>query len=73
MQHDVSCSKVIFPIIGDKIIKQKENELEFSGFILKGDFNKYIISDEFIGVDQTLITNWTHGGLYKGNFEIILN
>ncbi len=72
LEHDLSCSRVIFPIIGDKIMKQKENELEFSGFILKGDFKNYIITDEFSGVDQTLMTNWTHGGLYKGNFEIIL-
>jgi hypothetical protein len=73
LDHDITCSRVILPIIGDRIIKQKENELEFSGFILKSDFNKIIFGDDFCGVDHTLTTNWTHGGLYRGNFEIILN
>jgi len=73
LTHDIHCQNVIFPLIGDKIIKQKKNELHFSGFKIKGDFRKYILTDEFSGVDQTLATNWTHGGIFNGNFEIILN
>ena len=73
LKHDIPSLNVMFPLIGDKSIKQKKNELHFSGFIIKGDFNKYYVTDEFSGVDQTLVTNWTHGGIYKGNFEIILN
>ena len=45
----------------------------FSGFKIKGDFKEFIINDDFSGVDQTLSTNWTHGGIYRGYFEIILN
>ncbi len=73
LKHDLSYSSVIFPLIGDKFIDKKENELHFPGFILRGDFKKYVLSQKFSGVDQTLVTNWTHGGVYKGNFEIILN
>jgi len=73
LKHDIHSSTVIFPLIGNKSIKQNKNELHFSGFIIKGDFKKFYVTDEFSGVDQTLVTNWTHGGIYKGDFEIILN
>ncbi|MFE3845668.1 hypothetical protein ACFL1L_02250, partial [Thermoplasmatota archaeon] len=73
LAHDIHCQNVIFPLIGDKIIKQNKNEMQFSGFTIKGNFRKYILTNEFSGVDQTLVTNWTHGGIFKDNFEIILN
>jgi hypothetical protein len=73
LKNDISCSKVIFPLIGDKCIKQDINQLYFSGFSLMGDFKKAIIKDDFSGIDQTLLTNWTHGGIYRGDFEIILD
>jgi hypothetical protein len=73
LKHDVNCSKVIFPLIGNKSIKQNKKELFFQGFSIKGDFKKYVLTDFFSGVDQTLVTNWTHGGIYRGDFEIIIN
>jgi len=73
LAHDVNCNNVIFPLIGNKIIKKKLNELHFSGFSVIGDFKNFVFTDEFSGVDQTLATNWTHGGIFRGDFKIILN
>jgi hypothetical protein len=73
LKHDIFCSRVIFPLIGDKCLNNKLNEMNFSGFIIKGNFKDFIIKDDFCGADQTLSTNWTHGGIYRGYFEIILN
>ena len=30
-------------------------------------------TDNFTAVDQTLSTNWTQGGIFKGRFEILLH
>ena len=72
LDHDLSCKQVFFPIVGKKLEKKGYNQLDFNGFIMKGDFKNVVSTDEFTAVDQTLSTNWTHGGMYKGNFEIIL-
>ena len=72
LENDVNCSKVLFPIIGDKCLKQKNNELLFSGFTIKSVTNNILYEKDFTAIDQTLLTNWTHGGLYKGDFEITL-
>ena len=72
LDHDLSCNQVFFPIIGRKLEKKVNNQLDFNGFIVKGDFKNVVTTDEFTAVDQTLSTNWTHGGIFKGKFEIIL-
>jgi len=72
LDHDLSCSQILFPIIGKKLENKSYNRLNFNNFSIKGEFKNILTTDEFTAVDQTLSTNWTHGGIYKGNFEIIL-
>ena len=54
------------------VLKQSNKELIFKGFKIKGDLPEIIISEKHTAVDQTLSTNWTHGGIYQGAFEIII-
>ena len=72
LDHDLSCKQVLFPLIGKKLEKKSNKQLHFDGFSIRGDFKSVVTTDEFTAVDQTLSTNWTHGGMYKGKFEIIL-
>ncbi|MEA3458401.1 MAG: hypothetical protein U9R21_06955, partial [Candidatus Thermoplasmatota archaeon] len=72
LDHDLSCKQVLFPLIGKKLEKKSNEQLHFDGFSIRGDFKSVVTTDEFTAVDQTLSTNWTHGGMYKGKFEIIL-
>ena len=44
----------------------------FGAFAISGDFIDIIFGDDFTAVDQTRATNWTHGGVYKGRFDIVL-
>lgn len=73
LDHEVDCKKVLFPVIGKELKKKKGNYLYFDDFILKYNSGKLVKEKSFVALDQTLTTNWTHGGLYKNNFEIILN
>ncbi len=73
LDHDVSSKQILFPIIGSKLKKKSKRELYFEGFTVTGDFNKVITTNELTAVDQTLVTNWTHGGVYKGRFGIVIN
>jgi len=71
--HDLCCDQVLFPIINTKPLKKTENEFVFKKFSLKGDFTRTIENETMIGVDQTLSTNWTHGGLFETRFDIIIH
>ena len=70
--HDLNCKQILFPLVNDKSLKQSNKELIFKGFKIKGDLPEIIISEKHTAVDQTLSTNWTHGGIYQGAFEIII-
>ena len=70
LEHDISCKKVFFPIIGSRVRLKKNGELCFDGFNVKGDFKEIIEGKNLTAVDQTLATNWTHGSVYKGGFTI---
>lgn len=72
LQHDLSCRQVLFPLIGCKLREQKNGTLCFDGFHVSGEFPRVVLTEMFTAVDQTLTTNWTHGGLYKGYFEVVL-
>ena len=72
LDHDVSCKQTFFPVIGTKLLKKGVNELHFDGFSMKSDFRHLIETERCTAIDQTLATNWTYGGIYKGTFEIIL-
>lgn len=73
LKHDIDCYKVLFPLVGAKLKDHKSDRLVFEKFVLKTNIKSIVETEEFVGVDQTLATNWTHGGIYKGNFEIIIN
>ena len=70
--HDLKCHQVLFPLVGSKLCGKKHNELLFKGFNLKGDFPKILETKSLTGVDQTLSTNWTHGGIFETEFNIII-
>jgi hypothetical protein len=60
----------LFPVVGATLLKRENQRLVFEGFEISGDFNKVIEGRDFTAVDQTLVTNWTHGGVYKGKMII---
>ena len=70
--HDLSVDHTFFPVVGSKYKKREDEKLFFDGFNIIGDFRDVVSSDDYTAVDQTLATNWTHGGIFKGKFEIIL-
>ena len=70
LDHDLYCTKVLFPVIGSKLRSSEEGKLVFDGFVLHMDFDDLVITEDFTAIDQTLSTNWTHGGVYKGRFMI---
>jgi len=72
LNHDLSIGHTFFPVIGSKSKKRVGRQLFFDGFTVIGDFKDIVFSDDFTAVDQTRATNWTHGGLYKGRFDIVL-
>jgi hypothetical protein len=72
LDHDLSIAQIFFPVIGRKYKKRVGKQLFFDSFTVKGDFKDIVVGDDFTAVDQTLATNWTHGGLYKGRFNIAL-
>lgn len=73
LKHDIDCYSVIFPLVGAKLKEHKTDKLIFENIMLKTNIKSIIKTEEFTGVEQTLSTNWTHGGTYKGSFEIIVN
>ncbi|MEF8847594.1 MAG: hypothetical protein V5A68_00470 [Candidatus Thermoplasmatota archaeon] len=70
LDHDIFCDRVLFPIIGSKIIKKEKDELYFGGFVLKIKNNNIISKERYTAIDQTKNTNWTHGGLFEDKFKI---
>ena len=71
--HDLNCKQVLFPLIDDKLLRKEKNELIFKDYKIKGEFPEILTSEKYTAVDQTRSTNWTHGGIYKTQFEIILS
>ena len=71
--HDLSVDHTFFPVVGSKSKKRGDGKLSFDGFSIIGDFRDVVYTDDFTAVDQTLSTNWTQGGIYKGKFEILLH
>ena len=72
LKHDLVVYKVLFPVVGAKIKKTTSNSLHFKKFILNIENPSIVETKDFVAVDQTLATNWTHGGVYNGEFEIIV-
>jgi len=71
--HDLSTKQlVLFPVIGAKPDKISDEQIEFDGFFLSGDLSKRIQKESFIAINQTLESNWTHGGLCEKKFLITL-
>ncbi len=70
--HDLPAEHTFFPVVGCRCKDRVDRQLFFDGFIVAGEFKDIILADDVTAVDQTLTTNWTHGGAYKGKFDIIL-
>ena len=66
LNHGLECKQVLFPVVGSKLRKKDKNLLEFHGFDIITDYKQIIEGDDFLAIDRTLETNWTHGGIYKG-------
>jgi len=73
LKHDVSCKQVFFPVVGAPLKERSDGKLCFDGFVIAGDFRRVVETSEFTAVDQTLVTNWTHGGMYTGGFDFIIS
>jgi hypothetical protein len=72
LDHDVAVPQVLFPVIGSSLLSSNNEYLEFDGCIVRCENNKIIMQDTVTAVDQTYVTNWTHGGVFQGKFDIIL-
>ena len=68
--HDLSCKKVLFPVIEGKPERVEGRKIVFKGFSVFASSGRVMITEGFTAVDQTLSTNWTHGGIYKGALGI---
>lgn len=72
LKHDVSCKQVLLPVVDAPLVRKTDERLCFKGFEVVGDFKDVVEAEDFTGVDQTLTTNWTHGGVYRGGFTVVL-
>lgn len=72
LKHDVAVAPVLFPVIGSCLCSKNDTFLEFDGFSVSYENNKIISKDDVIAIDQTYVTNWTHGGVFQGKFDILL-
>jgi lanthionine synthetase-like protein len=70
--HDLTTNSVIYPLIDGKITHKTNTSIELDGCILKGAFQNIVHIDQCTGIDQTLETNWTHGGIFKSSLTIII-
>ncbi|MEF8879268.1 MAG: hypothetical protein V5A64_02600 [Candidatus Thermoplasmatota archaeon] len=70
LDHDIFCSKVLFPVVGSKLLNKKGEKLYFEGFTLEINNNDVISKEDYTAIDQTKTTNWTHGGIFKEKFKI---
>lgn len=72
LKHDLDCHKVLIPIVGAELKDHKSDNLVFEKIVLKTKIKSIVKTEEVVGVDKTLVTNWTHGGVYIGDFEITI-
>lgn len=69
--HDLSYKQlVLFPVIGAKPKHVSDKLIDFGSFSLSGDLSKSIQKELFTAIDQTLESNWTHGGFCEKKFRI---
>ncbi|MFO7677235.1 MAG: hypothetical protein R6V50_02460 [Thermoplasmatota archaeon] len=73
LDQDLPLAHVLFPVIGCELQRRNGNCLVFDDFFVSGDFKNVIVQDDVTAVDQSCATNWTHGGVFKGYFDIFLN
>lgn len=73
LAHDLETTKMFIPLIDSPVTKLDEKTLSLPGCTLEGDFQTIQSIDNQTGIDKTLATNWTHGGIYKGEFIINLD
>jgi hypothetical protein len=71
--HDLDCTRCFVPVIDapGKIIDK--NTLQIQDCLIKGDFPSIQVDTKSTVIDQTLATNWTHGGVFSTWLEITLN
>ena len=73
LAYDLPIRSVFIPIIGSKYVKKDVDKLYFDGFVFMGSYGRVGLIDDNTFVDQMIKTNWTHGGIYKGGFDIVLS
>jgi len=67
--HDLPVKQIIlFPLIGAKPKSVSDTNIDFASFSLQGDCSRCIQKDAFTAINQTLSTNWTHGGVCKKEY-----
>lgn len=68
--HDLpSSQRILFPVVGLKPCSALKNHIEFNDFSILGKCFPLVQEDSYTAIDQTLSTNWTHGGLLKTAFQ----
>jgi hypothetical protein len=70
--HDLNCTGCFVPIIDapSKIIDK--NTIQIQDCIIKGEFPLIHMGTTRTIIDQTMATNWTHGGVFSTWLEITL-
>jgi hypothetical protein len=72
LQHDLECTGCFIPIINTPCKVIDKNTIQIQNCIIKGDFPSIQKYDQGIAINQSLKTNWTHGGIFSTKLEIIL-
>jgi len=70
--HDVFTNSVIFPLTDEPIKKKTNQQMIFEDFSIEGEFKEFVSINDYNGIDQTLQSNWTHGGIFSTELMITI-
>ena len=72
LSHDLSCSSIKLPYIDASTTIKDNNTILIKNCEIKGEFPPIKTSQNITMVDQTLQSNWTHGGRFTTIIDFII-
>jgi len=73
LSHGIACTGIYVPLIDAPSNIVDEYTIHLKECVITGDFPSVESKNGLIGIDQTLQSNWTHGGRFSTKIDIILN